>query len=127
VCAHAVRVALKNIKGVDTVNVSLEKVEAVATFAPGNTVRYNDLLRAIEKNGFVVKGSRVVADGIVNATGGAPELAVSGSGDRFRLQAEPSVAASLPPGATVEITGQVPEVPKGKSADVLLYRSVVKK
>lgn len=63
------RVALKNIKGVETVSVSLEKGEAVATFAPGNSVRYDDLLRAIEKNGFVVKGSKVVADGTVSTAG----------------------------------------------------------
>ena len=51
------RVALKDIKGVNTVNVSLERGEAVATFAPGNTVRYEQLLRAIETNRITPVGS----------------------------------------------------------------------
>lgn len=127
-CAHAVRVALKSIKGIDTVNVSLEKGEAVATLAPGNTVRYDDLLRAIEKNGFVVKGTKVVADGVISTTGNTPELSVSGSGDRFRLQpAGTSGAAISVPNGAVEITGQISEVPKGKSADVLVYSAVTNK
>lgn len=109
-------------------NVSLEKGEAVATFAPGNTVRYDDLLRAIEKNGFVVKGSKVVADGNLTAASGTPELNVSGSGDRFRLQPAPETNSSTAvPSGAVEITGQIPEVPKGKSAEALLYSAITRK
>lgn len=122
------RVALKNIKGVDSVNVSLERGEAVATFAPGNTVRYNELLRAIEKSGFVVKGANVVADGNITAASGTPEFNVSGSGDRFRLQpASGKSSTSSVPIGPVEITGQIPEVPKGKSADTLFYGAVAGK
>jgi copper chaperone CopZ len=129
VCAHAVRVALKSIPGVQAVDVSLEKGEAVATFSPGNTVRYEQLLRAIEKNGFVVKGSKLVADGRVNSNGGSTEFEVSGSNDRFRLEpANSGLAAVLEfVGNEVEITGAVPEVPKGKTPDVLRYESVVPK
>lgn len=123
------RVALKSIKGVDTVNVSLEKGEAVATFAPGNSVRYDDLLRAIEKNGFVVKGSEVVADGTISTNGATTALDVSGSRDHFRLQSKETASqpTTFVAGAQVEVTGQIPEGSKGKSADVLLYGSVVKK
>jgi copper chaperone CopZ len=121
-----VRVALKSIKGVDSVNVSLEKGEAVATFVPGNSVRYSDLLRAIEKNGFVVKGSKIVADGRVTTTGAGSEFEVSGSGDRFQLKPAAGATASISRGGA-EITGEIPEVGKGKSADVLIYSSVVSK
>jgi len=122
-----VRVALKDIKGVDTVNVSLERGEAVATFTPGNTVRYEQLLRAIEKNGFVVKGSKLVADGQVNTTGSAPEFQVSGSNDRFRLQPTGSAPQASQLNGTIEITGSVAEAPKGKIPDVLTYESAVEK
>jgi copper chaperone CopZ len=129
VCAHAVRVALKSISGVQTVEVSLEKGEAVATLKAGNSVRYTDLLRAIEKNGFVVKGSTLVADGIVSSVGGALEFVVSGSNDRFRLEA---TKKQVSPGAlnasgSFEVTGSVPEAAKGKSPDVLQYESAVPK
>jgi lysophospholipid acyltransferase (LPLAT)-like uncharacterized protein len=56
-----------------------------------------------------------------------PQLEVTGSGDRFRLEAARRAAASVPNGDNIEITGEIPEVPKGKSADVLLYNNVVKK
>jgi len=121
-----VRVALKNINGVEDVNVSLSKGEAVATFARGNNVRYEQLLRAIEKNGFVVKGSKVVADGVVQANGATLELQISGSNQRLRLEAANSSVASAA-GLTskqVEVTGLVPEVAKGKSPEVLKYESV---
>ena len=121
------RVALKDIKGVDTINVSLERGEAVATFTPGNTVRYEQLLRAIEKNGFVVKGSKLIVDGQVITTGSAPELQVSGSNDRFRLQPSGTAPRASQLNGTIEITGSVPEAAKGKIPDVLTYESVVQK
>ena len=120
------RVALKNINGVEDVNVSLSKGEAVATFARGNNVRYEQLLRAIEKNGFVVKGSKVVADGTVVANASTLELQISGSNQRLRLEAANSSIASAA-GLTskqVEVTGLVPEVAKGKSPEVIKYESV---
>jgi hypothetical protein len=118
-------VTLKNLKGVQTVEVSLEKGEAVAILAPGNTVRYAELLEAIDKNGFVVKGAKLVATGKVIATSGTAQFEVSRSGDKFRLEAatsdtEPATIA----GRSVEIIGSVPESPKGKLPDVLRYESV---
>ena len=122
------RVALKNIQGVESVDVSLSKGEAVATFAPGNTVRYEQLLRAIEKNGFVVKGATLVADGTVVANGPRYELQISGSNERLWL--EPGQGAPSPTrlaGRTAEVTGGVPEVEKGKTADMIRYTALVEK
>lgn len=124
-CAHAVRVTLKNLRGVETVDVSLEKGEAVAILAPGNTVRYAELLEAVDKNGFVVKGAKLVANGKVTATNGTAQFEVSGSGDKFRLEAASSgTEPAKILGRSVEITGSVPEVPKGKLPDVLRYESM---
>jgi copper chaperone CopZ len=129
VCAHAVRVALKSIKGVETVEVSLDRGEAVATFASGNTVRYEDLLRAIEKNGFVVKGSKLVADGHLDTAGDLAVFDVTGSNDHFRLEPANKTASPLPQTQSrlVEVTGAVPEVAKGKAPDVLRYDLLVLK
>ena len=121
------RVALKDIKGVQTVDVSLERGEAIATFAPGNTVRYEQLLRAIERNGFVVKGSRLIVDGQVTESNNQPELQVTGSNDHFRLQPSSGASPANQLSGSVEITGTVPEVPKGKTPDMLQYESVVHK
>ena len=123
------RVALKNISGTDTVDVSLSKGEAVVTLKPANAVKYEQLLRAIEKNGFVVKGSKVVADGSVSASDGVTNLGVSSSNERLKLEpagANVSAATGLS-GKTVEVIGTIPEVPKGKTPEVLRYDSIVEK
>lgn len=123
------RVALKNVQGVQDVNVSLSKGEADVSFAPGNTVRYEQLLRAIEKNGFVIKGAALDVVGMLASGPSGPELQTTGSSEHFKL-AVGSGAQSLSPnfvGKMVEVNGDVPEVPKGKLADVLEYKSVVEK
>ncbi len=126
-CAHAVRVALKDIPGVQSVDVSLTNGEATVVFAAGNTVRYEQLLRAIEKNGFVAKGARLVAAGTIGASGS--EFLISGSNERLRL--EPARAgAALPPslaGKPAEVVGDVPEAEKGKSVGVIRFASVTEK
>lgn len=124
-CAHAVRVAIKNIDGVQSVDVSLSKGTAVVTFAPGNHVRYEQLLSAIAKNGFAVKGTRIVVEGTIAAEANAPSLRVSGSGDVFRLvpgrgAASPTASA----GTRVEVEGEIPELAKGQKAETLRYDAV---
>lgn len=108
-------------------DVSLERGKAVATFTPGNTVRYEQLLRAIEKNGFVVKGSKLMVDGQVVSSGNVPELQVTGSGERFKLEPTGNISGVNQLAGAVEVIGSVPEVPKGKTPDVLRYESVVRK
>ena len=121
-CAHAVRVAIKDIDGVQSVDVSLSKGLATVVFAPGNHVRYEQLLKAIANNGFVVKGSRVVADGTIENSGSA--LRISGSNDVFRLAPPPvgnSVGAN---GSRVEVEGEIPEAGKGQRAETIQGASV---
>lgn len=126
-CAHAVRVALKDIPGVNDVQVSLSKGDAVVTFAPGNSVRYQQLQRAIEKNGFVLKGSTIVADGTIVADSSGYALQISGSGDRLRLEPGNSSAIAALAGKNAEVAGDVPELKKGEPAGVLHSASVVGK
>lgn len=120
------RVALKNISGVQNVEVSLEKGEAVATLAPGNTVRYEQILQAIAKNGFIVKGAKLTATGRLSVDNSNPQLEISGSGDHFRIEPAGKQVASLTElnGKNVNIVGIVAEAPKGKLPEILRYESV---
>jgi hypothetical protein len=120
-------VALKNVQGVQDVNVSLSQGEADVSFAPGNSVRYEQLLRAIEKNGFVIKGASLDAIGRVTSDSSAPELQITGSNEQFKLAAEPGAPALSPAlaGKMVEVNGDVPEVAKGKLANVFEYKSIL--
>ena len=120
------RVAMKNIEGVQTVDVSLSKGTAVVTFGPGNRVRYEQLLSAIGKNGFVVKGTKVVADGTIENGTSGPAVRVSGSNDLLRLVPGTGANSAAPgeAGTRVEVEGEIPEVSKGQKADTLRYDAV---
>ena len=119
------RVALKGIDGVSTVEVSLSTGTASVTFAPGNHVQYRQLLSAIAKNGFVTKGATVIADGTLAGDG---ELRVSGSNEQFRLVPQSAGTPAPPTSAkTVEVTGLIAEVEKGKTADVIRYTAISEK
>lgn len=115
------RVAIKNIEGVQSVDVSLNKGLATVVFAPGNHVRYEQLLAAIDKNGFVVKGTKVVADGTIENRDGAASLRVSGSNDLFRFTGGNPVSVN---GNRVQVEGEIPEIGKGKRADTIQSASV---
>ena len=117
------RVAIKNIEGVQSVDVSLSNGLATVVFAPGNHVRYEQLVAAIDKNGFVVKGTKVVADGTIENNGGAVSLRVSGSNDLFRLTGENLVSVN---GNRVQVEGEISEIGKGKRADTIKSTSVRK-
>ena len=123
------RVALKNVQGVTDVTVSLSKGEADVSFAPGNTVRYEQLLRAIEKNGFVIKGAALDAVGKLASSSSGQELAITGSNEQLKLAAGPGAQTPSPDllGKTVEVNGDIPEVAKGKLPEVFEYKSVVEK
>ena len=73
-CAHAVRVSLKSVAGVETVNVSLEKGLASVTLKPGNSASMKQLNDAIAKNGFTMKQSEATIDGQVVQDGGKLKL-----------------------------------------------------
>jgi len=121
VCAHAVRVALKAVPGVDSVDVSLNKGLASVKMKPGNNTTYKQLQDAITKNGFTTKQSRVIVRGNVLQDSGAYKLKVFGSNDQYSLLGgNPGGFVGKP----VVVEGTIPEAPKGKTADSLQVKSI---
>jgi copper chaperone CopZ len=122
-----VRVSLKAVPGVDSVNVSLEKGLASVTLKPGNTTTLKQLQDAIAKNGFTMKDANAEVAGKVVEEGGRAKFQITGSNDVLDLSAES--AASPPPrslfGKSVVASGVIPEPPKGKAPTELRYRSIV--
>ena len=76
-CAHAVRVSLKSVSGVDAVDVSLEKGLASVKMKPGNVATLKQLQEAITKNGFTMKPSNVIVVGRVVFMNGQSQLQIS--------------------------------------------------
>ena len=119
------RVSLKSVSGVDSVDVSLEKGLAVVKMKPGNTVTLKQLNDAITKNGFTMKDSTATVTGTVVTTDGKATLRVSGSNDVLQLLPQSGVtrdAASVV--KTVVVEGTIPEGMKGKMPDTIRYQSM---
>lgn len=119
------RVSLKSVPGVDSVDVSLEKGLAVVKMKPGNPVTFKQLNDAISKNGFTIKDSVATVAGTVSETNGKVVLRVSGSNDVLTLIPDGSAQnVATETGKSVVVTGVVPEAGKGKTPDVIRYRSI---
>ena len=120
------RVSLKSVSGVDSVDVSLEKGLASVKMKPGNAATLKQLSEAITKNGFTMKQSAATIAGKVVVTNGKTALQVSGSNEILPLSPDTSatpVANSLD-GKSVLVEGTIPEAGKGKSPDLIHYRSI---
>jgi copper chaperone CopZ len=79
VCAHAVRVAIQKLPGVESVNVSLERAVADIRLSRGNTIELSRLRQITKQSGFVAKESTVTVIGTPIERGGKPALEVSGT------------------------------------------------
>jgi hypothetical protein len=121
-----VRVSLKSVSGVDSVDVSLEKGLAVVKLKPGNMATLKQLNEAIAKNGFTMKDSTATVAGTITSTDGNAMLRVSGSNDMLQLvpqSASAPIAVSMV-GKTVLVEGTIPEAGKGKAPVSLRYQSI---
>jgi len=121
-----VRVSLKAVSGVDSVDVSLEKGLAVVKLKPGNMATLKQLNEAIAKNGFTMKDSMATVAGAVTLTDSDAMLKVSGSDDMLRLVPESASApnATSMVGKTVLVEGTIPEAGKGKAPASIRYQSI---
>ena len=120
------RVSLKSVSGVDSVDVNLEKGLASVKMKPGNAATLKQLNEAISKNGFTMKQSTATISGTVVVANGEARLQVSGSNEMLDLSPDSSatpVATSLY-GRSVLVDGIIPEAGKGKSAGSIPYRSI---
>lgn len=125
-CAHAVRVSLKSVPGVDSVAVSLEKGLASVKMKPGNSTTLKQLNDAITKNGFTMKQSTATIAGKLAVANGKTFLQVSGSNQTLELVPDSTAppAATSFDGESVVVEGTMPEAAKGKSPDSIHYRSI---
>ena len=121
------RVSLKSVAGVESVDVSLEKGLAAVKMKPGNTATLKQLQGAITKNGFTMKESNATVAGTILVADGKTQLKVSGSNDVLQLvpRSQEVPNASLMQSKSVEITGTIPKAVKGNSPDLLIYQFLV--
>jgi hypothetical protein len=121
-----VRVSLKSVSGVDSVDVSLAKGLASVTLKPGNRATLKQLQSAITKNGFTMKDSTAAIAGRIVSTNGKVQLQVSGSNELLTLVSGSQASGVLAQlvGKYVVVEGTIPEATKGKVPDSIRYRSI---
>jgi copper chaperone CopZ len=73
-----VRVAVRKLEGVESVEVSLERASADIRLRPANRVTMAQLRQIIKNNGFSAKDATVTAVGTLVERGGKPALNVTG-------------------------------------------------
>ena len=120
------RVSLKAVPGVDTVDVSLEKGLATVKMKPGNMTTLKQLNEAIAKNGFTMKDSAAIVAGTAVTTKGKDAVQVSGSNDVLNLVPGSSGAVGTASfmGKSILVEGVIPVASKGKMSDTIHYRSI---
>jgi copper chaperone CopZ len=74
-----VRVAVRKLDGVESVEVSLERAAAAINLRPGNRITLSQLRQIIKNNGFTAKEATVTVVGMLTERGGKPALSVTGT------------------------------------------------
>jgi copper chaperone CopZ len=123
-----VSVAVGGIPGVKKVEVSLNKGLVTIALKPGNTVRMAQIRKAVLKNAFSPKGSRVSAVGEIVINHGRPQLKLTQTNELYNLKAAPGSDAVLAAlrsdaGKTVLVDGHIP-APKDEQPAELEVKSV---
>jgi copper chaperone CopZ len=103
-CAHVVNVALKKVRGVETVEVGLNRNRADVKLKAGNTVTVRQLWKLLHDKGYTAKTTVIVARGEM----GGGQFRTAGTGETFPLSGDSAAAGS---GQTVTIRGSL-EPPK---------------
>lgn len=106
-------VAVKKVQGVESVKVSLNEGRAMIVLKPGNSVRLEQIRKAVEEQGFTPKDAKVKAVGDLTGTSGKLRFKVSGSNEVFPVvESHPRQRNQAAP--NVLISGLIAAPPKGE-------------
>jgi hypothetical protein len=115
-----VRVAVRKLSGVESVDVSLDRATADIRLRAGNTVTLPQLRQIIKNNGFTSKEANVTVAGNLIERGGKPALDVTGTGIVMLIVPDPKQPDAyrriegqlrVKPGQPVELRGVVESRP----------------
>src|SRR5437879_11337430 len=84
-CAHAVRVAIQKLPGVQSVEVGLNRGRAQIELKPGAKLRIEQIWQKVLNNGDSPRETRVIVEGTVVSNGGRLQLEVTDAGNPYDL------------------------------------------
>jgi copper chaperone CopZ len=100
-----VSVALKKVDGVESANVSLNEGKVVIQLKAANSVRLEQIRRAVTDQGFTPKQARVTARGDLTVSKDGMQFNVTGSNDTFPVAQAPHGARRDQAAQNVVVTG----------------------
>ncbi len=100
-------VALKKLKGVDTVEVKLNSGLAIVRLKSGNHVSVHDMRKVIEDHGFAPGDAIIKFTGTINSKNGKNWIEVTDVGEVLNLNANVANNVTTQIGKTVALEGKV--------------------
>ncbi len=110
-CAESLEPRLRRIRGVETVELDLERSLVRLTLEPGNRARIAPLRLRVTQDGTKILDMSVTVQGVVLEQNGEWLLSVSGPNEALAL--ETSAAVQLDAGPTYRLAGEIVEVEGG--------------
>ena len=117
-------VSIKKIAGVESVNVSLKNGLVSIKLAPGNTVRMEQIRKAILDDAFTLKDAKVVAVGELVPQSGKLEFMVTGTNETFPVASTQHQPWQKYVGRDVMVNGLLAAPAKGTKGGTLQITSV---
>ena len=127
------RVAVRKLEGVESVDVSLERAVAQVQLRAGNRITLAQLRQIIKNNGFTAKDSTVTVTGHLIERGGKPALEVSNTNTVWLLTSDPQAPAPYTDAAKwlesrrplpVDIVGVVPPPADAEQPERIIVQSI---
>ena len=120
--------SIKKIEGVESVSVSLNQGSAAIRLQPANTVRIEQILRAVTNNGFTPKEAKISAVGKVLSAEGTLKFQVTGTNQSFDVLVDSAAkdisdAVRKEIGKTIIVDG-VMTLSKDKIPQTVMIKSV---
>ena len=112
-------VALKKLKGVETVQVKLNSGLAIVHLKSGNRILLQDLRKAVEGRGFSTGAAIVKFTGTINSEDNKTWVEVSGIEEVLYLNAGTANSIKIENGKALMLQGKI-EAPRKNSEDSLL-------
>ncbi len=105
---------MKKMPGVESVEPRLNEGKAIVKLRPGNTVRFDDLIKVVRDKAFTPKEARVSAEGEVLSTGTKLQLKLRGTNEIYELTGTGAAELQKSTGKTLLVEGVIP-APKEKT------------
>ncbi|WP_130417494.1 heavy-metal-associated domain-containing protein [Edaphobacter modestus] len=123
-CAHAIRVSMKGIPGVNAVDVDLNTGLVTIKLNSGNNESMRQFNQTVEKNGFTHKDADIIAQGKLTATASAHFLEITGTEGRYALSPTTTATDVSSLWENSDRHRSAPAAAKGKVSDTLRYQTI---